>query len=51
MSNGFRTPGEGGGLVEVVRHRYLLRLLVRKELRARYHGSALGMLWSYIKPA
>ena len=51
VSDGFRTPGEGGGLRQVVRHRYLLRLLVRKELRARYHGSALGMLWSYIKPA
>ena len=51
VADGFRTPGEGGGLRQVVRHRYLLRLLVRKELRARYHGSALGMLWSYIKPA
>jgi ABC-2 type transport system permease protein len=26
-------------------------LLVHKELKARYHGSVLGMLWSYIKPA
>ncbi|MGO1480108.1 MAG: ABC transporter permease, partial [Brachybacterium sp.] len=30
---------------------FLLRLLVRKELRVRYRGSALGMLWSYVKPA
>lgn len=47
----FVAPGSGGGLFEVFRRRYLLRLLVHKELRARYHGSVLGMLWSYIKPA
>ncbi|MCG7322053.1 ABC transporter permease [Arsenicicoccus bolidensis] len=39
------------GLVDVTRHRYLLRLIVRKELRARYQGSLLGMVWSYVKPA
>ncbi|MQA85794.1 MAG: ABC transporter permease [Streptosporangiales bacterium] len=44
-------PGRGGGLVGVLRRRYLLRLLVRKELRVRYQGSVLGMAWSYIKPA
>ncbi|MBP6994788.1 MAG: ABC transporter permease [Phycicoccus sp.] len=47
----FVTPGSGGGLLEVVRRRYLLRLLVHKELRQRYHGSVLGMGWSYMKPA
>ncbi len=35
----------------MVRRRYLLRLLVHKELRQRYHGSVLGMGWSYMKPA
>lgn len=44
-------PGRGGGLLSLPRWRYLLRLLVRKELRVRYRGSALGMLWSYVKPA
>lgn len=44
-------PGRGSGLVDVVRRRYLLRLLVRKELRVRYRGSVLGMVWSYVKPA
>ena len=29
----------------------MLQLLVKKELRVRYRGSALGMLWSYVKPA
>ena len=47
----FQAPGSGGGLLDVFRRRYLLRLLVHKELKARYHGSVLGMLWSYIKPA
>ncbi|HET6627732.1 MAG TPA: ABC transporter permease [Nocardioidaceae bacterium] len=43
-------PGDSGGLHNVFRQRYLLRLLVRKELRARYQGSVLGMLWSYVQP-
>ncbi|WP_199485096.1 ABC transporter permease [Actinomadura craniellae] len=43
-------PGLGGGLVEVFRRRYLLRLLVRRELRARYKGSLLGLGWSYVRP-
>jgi ABC-2 type transport system permease protein len=45
-----RDPGEGGGLGEVLRRRFLLRLLVRKELKVRYQGSVLGMGWSYIQP-
>ncbi|MGH3322058.1 MAG: ABC transporter permease [Streptosporangiaceae bacterium] len=48
---GLAPPGRGGGLLEVVRHRYLLHLLVRKDLKVRYQGSVLGMGWSYIKPA
>lgn len=44
-------PGRGVGLLDVLRRRYLLKLLVRKELRVRYRGSVLGMLWSYVKPA
>lgn len=45
------TPGRGGGLFDAFRRRYLLKLLVNKELRVRYRGSVLGMLWSYVKPA
>jgi ABC-2 type transport system permease protein len=45
-----RDPGVGGGLLEVLRRRYLLKLLVRKELKVRYQGSVLGMGWSYIQP-
>ena len=44
-------PAANGGLLDVFRRRYLLRLLVSKELKARYSGSVLGMLWSYVKPA
>jgi ABC-2 type transport system permease protein len=44
-------PGRVGGLMDVLRRRYLLKLLVRKELRVRYQGSPLGLAWSYIKPA
>ena len=45
------TPGASGGLVDVFRRRYLLKLLVRKEIQARYSGSFLGMFWSYVQPA
>ena len=44
-------PGYSKGLLDVFRQRYLLSLIVKKELRIRYHGSVLGMAWSYIKPA
>lgn len=45
-----RPPGDTTGLFGVLRRRYLLRLLVRKELRVRYQASLLGMAWSYVKP-
>ncbi len=44
-------PGRGRGLFDVVERRFLLSLIVRKELRVRYRGSVLGMAWSYVKPA
>lgn len=43
-------PAPTAGLLEVFRRRYLLRLLVRREISARYSGSFLGLLWSYIMP-
>ncbi|WP_394253353.1 ABC transporter permease [Arthrobacter pityocampae] len=43
-------PGAGGGLGAVLKNRFLLRLLVRKEIHVRYRGSVLGLLWSYLKP-
>lgn len=46
----FDTPGRGRGLLDVVRWRYLLRLLVRKGTATRYRNSVLGWVWSYVKP-
>jgi ABC-2 type transport system permease protein len=43
-------PGRTGGLLDVFRRRYLLSLIVRKEVQIRYRGSVLGWLWSYVKP-
>lgn len=51
QAEGWRAPGQDAGWLNPVRERFLLRLLVKKELRVRYRGSALGMLWSYVKPA
>ncbi|OMH27055.1 sugar ABC transporter permease [Tersicoccus phoenicis] len=45
------TPGRSRGFRDVIRHFYLLRLLVNKEVKVRYRGSVLGLLWSYIRPA
>ena len=44
-------PGRGRGMLDIPRSRYLLRLVVRKDVQVRYRGSWLGILWSYIKPA
>lgn len=43
-------PGRSRGLLDVLDHRYLLSLIVRKEIQIRYRGSVLGWLWSYVKP-
>jgi ABC-2 type transport system permease protein len=36
--------------VDVFRRRYLLSLIVRKEVGIRYRGSVFGWAWSYVKP-
>ncbi len=43
-------PFSTGGLLDVFRRRYVLKLLVKRELSARYQGSFLGLLWSYVQP-
>lgn len=43
-------PGTNRALFDVFRRRYLLSLIVRKEVGIRYRGSLLGWLWSYVKP-
>jgi ABC-2 type transport system permease protein len=44
------SPSANSGLLEVFRRRYVLRLLVRKEIQGRYSGSFLGLFWSYVQP-
>lgn len=51
VADGLVEPGRGAGMLDVFRHRFLLRLVVRQEMRVRYHGSLLGVFWSYVKPA
>jgi len=46
----FSVPGTSRGILDVFGYRYLLRLLVRKGILTRYHGSVLGWAWSYVKP-
>jgi ABC-2 type transport system permease protein len=43
-------PAPRAGLIDVFRRRYLLWMLVRREISARYQGSFLGLLWSYVNP-
>ncbi len=35
---------------DIVRNRELMDLLVRRELKARYKDSSLGLLWSFLRP-
>jgi ABC-2 type transport system permease protein len=44
------SPFESAGLLDVLKRRYLLKLLVQKEVQSRYQGSLLGVLWSYVQP-
>ncbi len=43
-------PSRTSGIFEVFRRRYLLRLMVRREIQARYAGTVFGLAWSYINP-
>lgn len=43
-------PGSSGNVFAIASRWHLLTLLVRKEVQIRYRGSALGWLWSYVKP-
>lgn len=44
-------PAPRGGILEVLQQRYLLGLIVGRELAQLYAASLLGLLWSYIQPA
>ncbi|MGO4255838.1 ABC transporter permease [Marmoricola sp. RAF53] len=45
------SPSPRGGIIEVLQQRYLLRLIVGRELAQLYAASVLGLMWSYIQPA
>lgn len=42
--------GFWGSIKEILTHRELLDLLIRRELKSRYKDSSLGFVWSLIKP-
>src|SRR6058998_1064124 len=37
-------------LAQLIRYRGLIQSLVARELKARYRGSVLGFLWSFVNP-
>jgi ABC-type polysaccharide/polyol phosphate export permease len=39
-----------GRISEIIRHRFLLRNLVIRDLKARYKNSLLGIVWSLLNP-
>lgn len=45
------SPAPRGGLAEVFRRRYLLKLVVKRQLAQQYSASVLGFMWSYVQPA
>lgn len=49
QKSGF-VKGSGRSLAEVWAHRELLWLLVRREVKARYKDSSLGLVWSLARP-
>jgi ABC-2 type transport system permease protein len=48
VGGGSASPG--GRVREILKHRELLWLLTRRDLQVRYRGSALGFLWTLIRP-
>lgn len=46
----FARPGTGGGISGVIKQHYLLSLLLKRGVTTRYFGSALGWIWSYVRP-
>lgn len=51
LNNSAHSPGQSKGIFDVFKHRFLLKLIVKKEVKVRYRASFLGLLWTYVKPA
>lgn len=45
-----RTQGFILAAADVIRHRSMLNLLVRRDLKSRYKDSALGFVWTLVRP-
>jgi ABC-2 type transport system permease protein len=50
VTGGAGLRGTWGSLRAVLAHRQLLGLLIRRDIKARYKDSALGLLWTLINP-
>jgi ABC-2 type transport system permease protein len=48
------STGEGlsgrGAIAQIFRHREMLDLLIRRDLKARYKDSSLGFVWTLVRP-
>jgi ABC-2 type transport system permease protein len=51
MQKELYVPGRSRGLIDALRNPFLLKLIVKKEVKVRYRDSFLGLFWTYIKPA
>ncbi|CAM5507786.1 ABC transporter permease [Leifsonia shinshuensis] len=45
-----KSGGSWASLVDIFRHRELLSLLVRRDLKSRYKDSVLGFVWTLVRP-
>jgi len=50
FASGSATPSLAARLTRIVQYRRILRLLVKRDLKVRYAGSALGYLWTVLDP-
>lgn len=50
ISGDAKSNGAFAALREILQHREMLSLLVRRDLKSRYKDSALGFVWSLVRP-
>ena len=43
-------PAPSGGILSLLHERYLVGLIVRRQIASKYANSLLGLAWSYIQP-